>query len=596
MRGQVTEVYKIYDSRDKELVIPVYQRNYDWKIDNCRQLLDDLAELIATGRRKHFFGAVVGKPDSSWEWVVIDGQQRLTTVSLLMLALSRLVDDGAIEAPDPGLGERLRRNYLLKDQATGDTRFKLKPVKNDARAYRRLFGPESEFIERSNVTANYRYFLTELPKLGLDADQIWDAICRLEVMHLDLEPEDDPQRIFESLNSTGLALSEADKIRNLVLMGLSAKDQEVVYEDFWNRIEVNVGYETDDFLRWYLTAKTSKTPRFDRVYESFKKFAADTGLRGAALLAEVRDYSDCYRRVRAADTGSKAADAKLRKLNILRQDVALPFFMPVIADFRAGALSEGEFVRVIDIIESYMFRRFACDIPTNGLNKVFATLYAELRRIQTPDSRFSDVLAYSLRRREGSGIFPDDQWFAEDFATHNLYKIRSERRQYMFECLENGDSNDVRDIAGRLAEGTLSVEHIMPQTLTEAWRAELGQDATEIHETWLHRIGNLTVTGYNSSYSNSPYEQKRTTENGFAHSPYRLNQEMKESPVWTVEQLRARSERLVREALAYWDYPQTSFVPPKPQLPVEPLGTDTEFTNRIAIRFEYQDATATVRN
>ncbi|MGO2030703.1 MAG: DUF262 domain-containing protein [Glutamicibacter ardleyensis] len=594
MRGQVTEVFKIYDARNKELLIPVYQRNYDWKTKHCEQLLRDLADLAESGRPKHFFGAVVGKMEGAWRWVVIDGQQRLTTVSLLMLALADLVGAGKIQAANSSLGKLIRESYLLNDVNSQEPRVKLKPVKDDADAYRRLFGPESEYVESSNVTANYRYFLTRLPQLGLTAEKVWESINKLEVMHLDLEEHDDPQRIFESLNSTGLELSEADKIRNLVLMGLSSKDQNLLYEDYWNRVEKNVSYETDAFLRWYLITKTSKTPRLDQVFDSFKKFTAFEERDITAIMTEIRDYSDYYKRILSASTGSVSVDERLRRLALLRQDVTLPFFMPLMAEFRAGTVSEADFASSVKIVESYLFRRFVYGLATNALNKIFALLYKDVRKLRKKDDQFSDVLTYLLTRRVGSGWFPTDEEFQTEFRTRDMYRVQSERRKYIFECLENQDSNDTRDIASGIENGKLSIEHIIPQTLTDEWREELGDDAEDIHHEWAHRIANLTVTGYNSEYSNSSFTTKKTHQFGYNQSPYRLNLLLKESDSWGLERIVARSEQLTAKALEYWNYPESSFEPPHVPVPVEPMGTDTDFTNQNVIGFEFEGTKATV--
>ncbi|UXN33377.1 DUF262 domain-containing protein [Glutamicibacter sp. M10] len=596
MRGQVTEVFRIYDAQNKELLIPVYQRNYDWKSKHCEQLLRDLIDLAQSGRPKHFFGAVVGKTEGSWRWVVIDGQQRLTTVSLLMLALADLITAGSIESSDPSLGTKIRNSYLLNDAASQQPRVKLKPVKDDADAYRRLFGPASEYIESSNVTANYRYFLSRIPQLGLTADQVWASINKLEVMHLDLEEHDDPQRIFESLNSTGLELSEADKIRNLVLMGLPSATQNLLYEDYWNRMEKNVNYDTDAFLRWYLITKTSKTPKLDQVFDSFKKFIVNDERDIQAIMSEIRDYSDYYKRILSAKTGSAMVDERLRRLALLRQDVTLPFFMPLMAEYQNGTVTEADFADSVRIVESYLFRRWVYGLATNALNKIFALLYKDVRKLRKPNDKFSDVLAYLLTRRSGSGWFPTDEDFQADFRTRDMYRVQSERRKYIFECLENQDSNDTRDIAAGIESGKLSIEHIMPQTLTEDWRSDLGEEADAIHDEWAHRIANLTVTGYNSEYSNSNFAVKKTRPNGFNFSPYRLNSLLKESDTWGLDQLNARSEILTKTALEYWSYPFSKFEPPHVPVPVEPMGTDTDFTNQNVIGFEFEGTKATVAN
>lgn len=595
MKGIVKEVYKVYNSGEMQLVVPVYQRNYDWQLKHCEQLVTDLVETIKGKRPKHFFGAVVGKNDTAWKWIVIDGQQRLTTVSLLMLAICTLIDSGELAAEDTELAGQIRRSYLVSNSAGKETaKFRLKPVKNDANAYERLFGPESEWLETSNVTANYKYFLKVLPKSGLSADDLWEAVQRLEVMHLDLEGHDDPQRIFESLNSTGLALSEADKIRNLVLMDLSNDEQERVYEDYWNRIEINVSYETDTFLRWYLVTKTTTTPRYDQVYDAFKEFAHTSGLKGSSLLDEIRTYSTYYSRLKSADTGSKSADRVLRRLNILAQEVTLPLLMPLLGEFLDNRIEEDDFVRSLKIVDAYLARRFVCGYEANALNKIFATLFREIRKMRTENTPFSHVLAYSLLKRSGTGAFPLDAEFAEEFQTRNFYKISAERRRYLFESLENLDSNDTRDIERGIQDGSLTIEHVMPQTLTPAWREELGPNADEIHATWLHRIGNLTVTGYNSRYSNASFTDKKTMENGFDDSPFRLNKILRNSETWGLEQLEDRTQELLRSAQACWPLPETDFVPPRAVLPMEELGDDADFTHRVIVAFSYQDQQVTV--
>lgn len=596
MRGQVTEVLKVYGMQERQLVIPVYQRNYDWGLKQCQQLLEDLVNVIQQGRPKHFFGAVVGQPEGSWRWVVIDGQQRLTTVSLLMLALADLLDEGTLESRDPGLAHRIRTSFLLLNEQQDTPRFKLKPVKHDADAYALLFRSDSDHIDTSSVTANYRFFKDQIPRLPIDGDDLWAAVERLEVMHLDLEQHDDAQRIFESLNSTGLALSEADKVRNLVLMGLDVHEQERVYTDYWNRIEVNVGYDTGAFLRWYLVTRTSRIPRQDQVYESFKKYITETGLRGAELLDGVRKYSTYYRQIRTATTGSSKIDLRLRRLNLLKTDVVLPLLMPLFESRETGEITDLDLAECIRTVESYIFRRYIAEVPTNALNKVFATVYRDVKRIRPENRSFAEVLGYSLRKRSGSGAFPDDAEFISSLEVKNLYNFKGERRKYLFECLENLDSNDTRDIANGIEDGSLTIEHVMPQTLTQAWHDELGDEAQRIHEQWLNRLGNLTVTGYNSSYSNSSYSTKRTMKHGFMESPFRLNLQMRSAEHWGEDQLAARTRRLCADALTYWIYPESDFEPARPQLPTEALGTDTNFTGRAAVSFTWNEHHATVAN
>lgn len=595
MKGYVKEIYKVYGEQDKNLIIPVYQRNYDWKIKQCSRLFDDIENLIREDRPKHFFGAVVGKADGAWKWIVIDGQQRLTTVSLLMLALSHCIDQGTIDCDEDGLAKKIRKSYLVIDDGN-EVKFKLKPVKDDDLAYRSLFRDEEYFIESSNVTANYRYLVKRITETEFSADQLWDAICKLEVMFLDLEDHDDPQRIFESLNSTGLALSESDKIRNLVLMGLANDDQERLYNDFWNRIEKEVDFRTDWFIRWYLVTKTGKTPNEHAVYEAFKSYIQAPEMDVEPVLSDMLDYSRYCRAITTASTGAPAVDAAMRRFNLIMGDVLLPLLMPVVADVKGGVTDSEDLLRIIEILESYLFRRITASIAANALNKIFATAYGDIRKLRKNNERYSDILTHLLLKRDGGGRFPRDDEFRESFEARNMYNIRPNYRAYLFECLENGRSNDSRDIANALAAGTVSVEHIMPQTMTETWRRELGPNYEEIHATWINRIGNLTVTGYNSTYSNASFERKLSMDNGFNRSPYRINEFIRNQERWGAEQIEARTHELASTALEYWKFPETDFEPPAVVLPTEPLGTDTSFRHRVVVAYEFGDVKETVRS
>lgn len=593
MKGSIRAITELFDGNSKHLLIPVYQRNYDWKLKHCARLFDDLVEIIQQDRRTHFFGAIVGHAETAFTYVVIDGQQRLTTSSLLMLALVHSLEDGAVESSDPNLAEMIRDSYLVLKNKHAEVKFKLKPVKNDNDAYSRLLRGDTP-IEASTITANYRYFRERIAGGELDGDQIWQAIFRLQVMALDLEQQDDPQRIFESINSTGLELSEADKIRNVVLMHQPSHEQDDLYENYWNRIEKAVEYRTDWFIRFYLVSKTGKTPRQDAVYEAFRDYQKNAKASTREILSDMRDYAEYSRELNTASTGITAADKRLRRFNMVKHDVTLPLTMPLLGEVKAGTVSANDFTEVVEILDTYLFRRFICGVPTNALNKIFATLYSEIHRLRGEADKFSDVLAYSLRRRSTTSRFPTDDEFKESFATRNLYSIKGENRSYLFECLENNWSNDTHDIAKALESQSISIEHIMPQTLTSAWRRDLGPDSEEIHATWCNRIGNLTVSGYNSSYSNASFADKKQRANGFDASPYRLNALLKSSDVWTVTQLEERTRVLTALALKYWPLPSTDFEPYVPPLPSVPMGDDESFTNRTIVSFEYGGTRKTV--
>lgn len=589
MQGSLQRLVDMFTGGDTCLVIPVYQRNYDWKQENCARLFDDLVETIHHGRPFHFFGSIVYKDEGSiGESTVIDGQQRLTTVSLLFLALYRGLSGGRLEARDARLGKRVFEEYLESEFAASGQKVKLKPVKADAAAYAKLFGEEAFFDDNSNITANYRYFADRLRIGELTPDEVFDAIRRLQVMRLKLEESDDAQLIFESLNSTGLDLSEADKIRNYVLMGRPRREQERLYEHYWNRIELNVDYGTSTFIRHYLTAKQGRAPKVTELYEEFRRFIRVGQRDVPAVLAEMRDYSGHERALRRAETGNTKVDRLLRRYNLVDRDVTMPLFLPVMAEYRAGTITGDDLLGILRGVDNYLTRRFVCGYPTNALTRIFALLYRETAKLRGPEDTFSDVMIHLLLRRQGSGAFPNDQEFSDALQTRDFYRISAAWRTYLFESLENGDSNDVRDIAGALGSGAISVEHVMPQTLTPEWERDLGPEHARIHDTWLHRLANLTVTGYNSSYSNAPFQHKRDRDNGFRDSPYRLNAALRDAETWGEVQLEERSEALARSTLAYWSTPETAFRPEPDARDVEPMGDDTDFTGRWLAGWEFQ--------
>lgn len=588
MKGQVVPIFKVFDGADKKIVIPVYQRNYDWTPKQCERLFDDLEEMISQKRSKHFFGAVVGYNEDSFTWVVIDGQQRMTTVSLLILALAHAIEAGEIEAGEVGLAGKLGRNYLEHSQDS-EYKLKLKPVKDDRDSYGKLFGSEEGFNEKSKLTVNYRYFRERLRKTQFDAATLWNkGVCNLEVMLLDLENEDDPQRIFESINSTGLALKESDKIRNFLLMGLPQAKQNLVYEKFWNEMEKNVDFGTDSFIRWFLVAQTTKTPKESNVFEAFKEYAKKRGQSGETLAKDLLEFSVLARELRDAKTGYKVIDRRLRRANLVLGDVQKPLLWLSYRDVKAGTITPEDFAEMVAIIESYVFRRVVANVATNALNKIFANAYSELQKLRKNGERYSDVLTYMLVNRGQSGRFPDDVEFAEAFKTRDFYRMRINYRAYFFEFMERGESKDVVDIASYILNHDLTVEHIMPQRLNKQWREDLGPEAEKIHSTWMNRVANLTITGYNSEYSNLPFAKKLAMADGLSQSPYFLNGYIKQQESWGPEQLEARNEILKERALGFWPFPQTTFEPVKPVLPFEPMGTDKNFKGESIVAVEIE--------
>ena len=378
MKGSECRLIEYMEGSKKRFIIPVYQRNYDWKTENCKQLYDDLEEVIKNNRRSHFFGSLVSVYEPSGrntEFLVIDGQQRLTTVSLLLLAMYNLISSGIIVPEDASLGKQIYEDFLVDKYQTQDTRIKLKSVKNDKKAFAKLFDSADEHIRESNLTINYNYFYDRIQKQEITIDQLFDAICRLEIINITLNNEDNPQLIFESLNSTGLDLSEGDKIRNFILMGLPAKEQDEYYEKYWNRIEECTKYDVSSFVRDYLSVKQLTIPSQKKIYISFKEYVEISSFGAEELLIDLLAYAKRYEILLNGNTKNKALDSCINRLNRLETTVTRPFFLEVLRLHNEGKLDISQVTDVFMITETYLFRRTICDLPTNALNKIFLMLH-----------------------------------------------------------------------------------------------------------------------------------------------------------------------------------------------------------------------------
>lgn len=592
MKGSASHLLEFLEGSRKRFIIPVYQRNYDWKMENCKQLFDDLVQVIRENKQSHFFGSIVSYAHLRDEVVLIDGQQRITTVSLILIAMINAMKQGKMESDDNNLADILQDTYIIDKYRKDERKVRLKPFRDDCDAFDKLiFNKEEDYISDSKVTHNYRYFYDRIINFQeLTLDELYKAIDSLEIIDIVLEPEhgDDPQLIFESLNSTGLDLTEADKIRNFILMGLEPKIQEQYYDDYWNKIERCCGSELDSFVRNYLTIETGTIPNIRNVYQAFKNFAKGKDIR--QLLEQMLTYATAYKKLTTFEMGNDEANEIARRLDLLDVTVAYPFLMAFMIYATDTGIYEKEVVPVLSCIESFVFRRLMCDLPTSALNKIFATLHKLVIKNKKETDCYSDVMIYYLETRKLSSTFPKDDNFLNGFSTKNIYAMRGKNKTYLFERLENGSSKEKNDIVGNIAEGILTIEHIMPQTLSPWWKQELGPKYESIHEKWLHTISNLTLTGYNSAYSNRSFPEKKTIENGFQQSGLRLNQYIAKFDKWTETELEARKKELSDKALKIWSYPLTNFEPLRKEDDLISLSEDNgAATGRKITYFMFQD-------
>lgn len=602
MKGDAQPLIKFFDGSDKRFIIPLYQRNYDWKEDNCEQLFQDLLKMHHSDRKSHFFGSIVSSIQSGTEdRFIIDGQQRITTVSLLLIAMVNAFKVGDIQATDGKLVDKIFKRYLVDEYQEDERKVKLKPIKKDMDAFDALlYKPKEQYLKGSNVTRNYEFFYDKIVKSGLTMDELFETIKKLEVINIKLDEDDDPQLIFESLNSTGLDLSEADKIRNYLLMSLAPAEQDDLYTRYWNPIEESTKYDPSSFVRDYLTMKQGKIGRIDKIYFIFKEYAENERIGRAELLKEMHHYAKIYSQIDNANMGTEKINRKLNQVRTLDSTVAYPFYMAFFDYAEKNGLSDEEKYRVLDIVEAYWARRIICNLPSNALNKVFATLHRDVlnnmnKAVEGTNPTYTDVLIYLLLKKGRSSVFPKDDEVKEDFATRQVYKMPANLRMFILERMENRDSKECHDVVKQLTEKTISIEHIMPQTLSEKWKDALGEEWERIHQQYLHTMANLTLTGYNSQYSNLAFLEKRDMEKGFNDSAFRLNNYVKSCDQWTEVEMKQRQHDLLEVFMRLWPMPSTTFEPAKREIESASIEDDDyEFTGKKIQGYFYHNVHYTV--
>lgn len=596
MKGSEAKMTGFMEGADKRYIIPVYQRKYDWKLENCRQLYDDLKKIVQDKRDSHFFGSIVSSvvPNGSKiEYHIIDGQQRLTTITLLLLAIRNLIAEKKISSDEGRLDEQINQRFLISPWAKEDDQIKLRPVKSDREALTKLFGEEEGFDPASNLTLNYRFFCDQILKEEIPVDDLYGAIGKLEIISITLDQGDNAQLIFESLNSTGLALTEGDKIRNYILMGQAPKDQSKLYDAYWSTIEHCTGNDVSGFVRDYLSVKQQVTPTISNVYRIFKDYAENTRLPMEALLEDMRRYARFFEKLLTCKSGlkEKKLDDCLYRMARLEIVVTRPFLMEVLRLNQDGKLTVDDVLQIFLIIENYLFRRNICEVPTNALNKIFLNLNREILRYDNTADHYVQKFIYALLSKRESGRFPDDEEFTTALAEKQVYQMRGKYKAYMFERFENFGTIETKDVYTHLDNNVYTIEHIMPQHLTPAWTEALGANAAEIHATWLHRLANLTLTGYNPNLSNKTFAEKRDSdEGGYKASGLKMNQKISNKESWGLTELEERNDEMIALAKKIWAYPQTAFVPTEKEFDSCTLDDENaELTGRGIVKYSYQN-------
>lgn len=598
MKGEEKKFISYIAGAGKRFVIPVYQRNYDWKKEQCKQLFDDLLKIQDEKRESHFFGSIVSvyNPDGDGEeYQIIDGQQRLTTISILLLAIYNILINNRLSSSINRLAEKIYKEYLVDEYQDEDKKIKLKSIKDDQIAFNKLFSSEDEHIKSSNITLNYNYFYEQILKYcqnNYTIDDLYNSIVKLEIIEikLNLKDGDNPQLIFESLNSTGLLLNEGDKIRNFILMNLPSHLQTLYYDKYWNKIEINTEFDVSAFIRNYLSIKEQKIPAINSTYKSFKEYFSSQKETLENVLSDLLSYSKKYNNLLKGNTFNNNIDSTIYRLNKLETTVARPYLLELLRLWKEEKISTSDLEEIFNIIENYIFRRIICKLPTNALDKIFLTLHNEIISYDNSDEGYKDKLIYTLLNKKGNARFPTDKEFITSFANEDVYNLSGKNKTYIFERLENFETNETKDIYQRMSDGKLTIEHIMPRKLTLAWRKDLGEKADEIHITWLHKLSNLTLSGYNSKYSNSTFNEKKTIKDGFLDSSLRLNQYIAKFDKWTEHELENRNSYLMKMIIKIWPLPKTLYHPKEKQLDTFTLEDTFDPTNLSIVKYKFNDS------
>ncbi|MBU3157841.1 DUF262 and DUF1524 domain-containing protein [Clostridium estertheticum] len=540
----------------KQFIIPVYQRKYSWEQEQCQRLWDDIVEMQQQSRTGHFVGSIVNiaeqaMPTGIQKFMIIDGQQRMTTLTLLLIALR---DFGFEHIEDKSINPKeINGMCIQNDYATGEGKYKMLLTQTDRPALIKLIERSPlDGINASRIIDNYKFFVGKIAEQKLSSQQIQEGVAKLQIVNITLDRAvDDAQLIFESLNSTGMDLYQSDLIRNYILMGLEPEMQHNIYENYWSLMEKLFNYEKqtplmDKFFRDYLTFSNGKIPNFSKVYEEFKHYHRDK-YKGNVVefCKELYTYAKYYTNMYYAKSGDKQLDTIFNDIRQLQMEVAFPFLLKVYADYESNVITKEEFIEMLKCCESYVFRRAIAGIPTNSLNKTFTIMANKIN----PDKYLNSVKAYMIML-DSYKLFPDNEGFKSDFIIKDVYNMRI--RNYIFSKLENINNKAPINIEN------YTIEHIMPQNKNPLpeWKQELGENWQEVQKTYLHSIGNLTLTAYNSEMSDYPFVKKLEIAGGFKESALRINSYVVKQTTWNESRITERANELCDIAKKIWKYPE----------------------------------------
>ncbi|NHB18351.1 DUF262 and DUF1524 domain-containing protein [Helicobacter pylori] len=551
--GEATLLEFFEQNQTNQFVIPIYQRLYSWKKEQCEQLWDDIIKIGGNDKMNgHFIGSILyvldGNTHSNNPLLIIDGQQRLTTITLLLIALRNHLSE-EVEILEKFSRKKIENRYLINSDKDGDKKFRLILSESDKDTLLSLIDKNKRKpSERSvKIVENFKLFEKWIRKNTDKLETIFKGLEKLMIVWIALKKEkDDPQLIFESMNSKGIELTQTDLIRNYIVMETEVEKQESFYNQYWRAMEEEFKQnETlfNRFVRHYLTIKTGKIPNEKRVYEAFKDYQQKEGIEIEDLLKDLQKYCGFFCQIAFKKEADKDLNKALSFLVDLEMDVIYPLLLELYSDYSDGVLSKQDFIPIIALIESYIFRRAVCGLGTNSLNKVFPSFTKHIQK----DEYFKSLKAHFGYLTEKQR-FPNNDEFKKLFITIDFYKLK--KSKYFLERLENFDTKEPVNTQ------ECTIEHIMPKTLNLEWKRDLGGNFQAIHDKYLHTIGNLTLTGYNQEYSNNSFQEKRDMEKGFKQSSLKLNQSLKDLESFGEKEIEKRANDLADWALKIWTYPK----------------------------------------
>ena len=546
MKADITKIFNLLNG-DKHYVIPMYQRLYSWNLENCKKLFLDVVDLVDTNKT-HFVGSIVeiihpetnsGTLSSN---VLIDGQQRFTTFTLFILALMHHFE---IEN-----WEEIENTYLVNQYKSNDEHYKLLLIEKDMEILKKIINKTkmSQDDEQSQLYINFVFFKQEIVKNEFTFNQLLKALKNLTVVIIDLDIDDKPQLIFESINSTGLDLSEGDLIKNYILMGLNPEEQKNIYDKFWKEIEDELirFKQLDSFFKHFLTIKTGKIPNIKKIYEEFKKYHRSfSNINIFDFVKEIYDYFEIFHKILTNQFEEKKLAKSMKSLSLLKIEVINPLLIELFKHNKNDLINSEDLNYLIDIFTSYIVRRQFCSLPSAALNKAFVSL---INKSENTNNIKESILA-SLLTFENTQKFPTDTEFKESFITRNFYDMKS--KNAILEIIENHANKT------QIEFSNYTVEHILPQgdNLPTPWKEALGDDWKNKFETWVQTIGNITLTLYNSELSNHTFTKKKSMDGGFIESQLKLNKFVVNCEEWNDLKIKARAQDLFKYCLSVWERP-----------------------------------------